>query len=289
MLGKPNIGFMGSSFLITLREGLEASLILAILLTYLKKTNRWDDARYVWTGTFAAIGACLVAGIAIFVALDGLNGKVEYAVEGFIALFAMGVLTHMIFWMRSHARTLGKDLRDKVDASVGSALAIIAFAAVAREGLETVLFLLSAETESASGSQVVIGGIIGLVLSIVIGFAVYRSGNRLNLRTFFNVTAVLLLLFAAGLAGKAVHELRELIGWEDGWLVESAWSLESGIWATGTFYDFMRGLFGWHKNPENIRVIAYFVYLVPVVVMYFRGASSNSAADIQKKDAAQVV
>ncbi|GDX14871.1 iron permease [Actinomycetes bacterium] len=288
MLGMPNIEGMGSSFLITLREGLEASLILAILLTYLKKTGRWADARYVWSGTATAVGVCLVAGIAIFVALDGLNGKVEYAVEGFIALFAMAVLTHMIFWMRSHARTLGKELRDKVDESVGSALAIIAFAAVAREGLETVLFLLSAETESASGSQVVVGGVIGLVLSIIIGFAVYRSGNRLNLRTFFNVTAVLLLLFAAGLAGKAVHELRELIGWESGWLVSSAWSLESGVWATGTFYDFMRGLFGWHRSPENIRVIAYFAYLVPVVALYLRGDSDGSPAPTDKKDVAQV-
>ena len=266
---------MGSSFLITLREGLEASLILAILLTYLKKTDRWADARFVWAGTAAAIGICLVTGVAIFIALDGLNGKVEYAVEGFIALSATAVLTHMIFWMRSHARTLGKELRDKVDASVGSALAIIAFVAVLREGLETVLFLLSAETATASGGDVVVGGLIGLALSVVIGFGVYRSGNRLNLRTFFNVTAVLLLLFAAGLAGKAVHELRLLISWEAGWLVSSAWTLESGLFATGTFYDFMRGLFGWHKNPENIRVLAYFAYLIPVLLVYLRGSKAS--------------
>lgn len=280
---------MGSSFLITLREGLEASLILAILLTYLKKTDRWADARFVWAGTAAAIGICLVAGIAIFIALDGLNGKVEYAVEGFIALSATAVLTHMIFWMRSHARTLGKELRDKVDASVGSALAIIAFVAVLREGLETVLFLLSAETATASGSDVVVGGLIGLALSVVIGFGVYRSGNRLNLRTFFNVTAVLLLLFAAGLAGKAVHELRLLISWEAGWLVSSAWTLESGLFATGTFYDFMRGLFGWHKNPENIRVLAYFAYLIPVLLVYLRGSQSVSVPTTTNKEASQVV
>ncbi len=280
---------MGSSFLITLREGLEASLILAILLTYLKKTDRWADARFVWAGTAAAIGICLVAGVAIFIALDGLNGKVEYAVEGFIALLATGVLTHMIFWMRSHARTLGKELRDKVDASVGSALAIIAFVAVLREGLETVLFLLSAETATASGSDVVVGGLIGLALSVVIGFGVYRSGNRLNLRTFFNVTAVLLLLFAAGLAGKAVHELRLLISWEAGWLVSSAWTLKSGLFATGTFYDFMRGLFGWHKNPENIRVLAYFAYLIPVLLVYLRGAKSVSVPTTTNKEASQVV
>ena len=280
---------MGSSFLITLREGLEASLILAILLTYLKKTDRWADARFVWAGTAAAIGICLVAGVAIFIALDGLNGKVEYAVEGVIALLATAVLTHMIFWMRSHARTLGKELRDKVDASVGSALAIIAFVAVLREGLETVLFLLSAETATASGSDVVVGGLIGLALSVVIGFGVYRSGNRLNLRTFFNVTAVLLLLFAAGLAGKAVHELRLLISWEAGWLVSSAWTLKSGLFATGTFYDFMRGLFGWHKNPENIRVLAYFAYLIPVLLVYLRGSQSVSVPTTTNKEASQVV
>jgi len=280
---------MGSSFLITLREGLEASLILAILLTYLKKTDRWADARFVWAGTAAAIGICLVAGIAIFIALDGLNGKVEYAVEGFIALSATAVLTHMIFWMRSHARTLGKELRDKVDASVGSALAIIAFVAVLREGLETVLFLLSAETATASGGDVVIGGLLGLALSVVIGFGVYRSGNRLNLRTFFNVTAVLLLLFAAGLAGKSVHELRLFISWEAGWLVSSAWTLESGLFASGTFYDFMRGLFGWHKNPENIRVLAYFTYLIPVLLVYLRGAKSVSAPTTANKEVSQVV
>ena len=280
---------MGSSFLITLREGLEASLILAILLTYLKKTDRWADARFVWAGTAAAIGICLVAGIAIFIALDGLNGKVEYAVEGFIALSATAVLTHMIFWMRSHARTLGKELRDKVDASVGSALAIIAFVAVLREGLETVLFLLSAETATASGSDVVVGGLIGLALSVVIGFGVYRSGNRLNLRTFFNVTAVLLLLFAAGLAGKAVHELRLLISWEAGWLVSSAWTLESGLFASGTFYDFMKGLFGWHKSPENIRVLAYFAYLIPVLLVYLRGSQSVSVPTTTNKEASQVV
>ena len=280
---------MGSSFLITLREGLEASLVLAILLTYLKKTDRWADARFVWAGTVAAIGICLVAGIAIFIALDGLNGKVEYAVEGFIALSATAVLTHMIFWMRSHARTLGKELRDKVDASVGSALAIIAFVAVLREGLETVLFLLSAETATASGGDVVVGGLLGLALSVVIGFGVYRSGNRLNLRTFFNVTAVLLLLFAAGLAGKSVHELRLFISWEAGWLVSSAWTLESGLFASGTFYDFMKGLFGWHKNPENIRVLAYFTYLIPVLLVYLRGAKSVSAPTTANKEVSQVV
>ena len=96
------------------------------------------------------------------------------------------------------------------------------------------------------------------------------------------------MLFAAGLAGKTVHELREFIGWEDGWLVSSTWTLESGLWAEGTFYDFMRGLFGWHKSPENIRVIAYFAYLIPVLYLYRRGGSSSTPQNGTKKEAAQV-
>lgn len=274
---------MISSFLITLREGLEASLILAILLTYLDKTNRQSETRFVWLGTAVACGVCGVFGIGIFLILDGLNGRVEYAVEGFIALFAMAVLTHMIFWMRANSRSLGADLRAKVDRTAAFALGVMAFAAVSREGLETVLFLLSAETESASGSQVVVGGLAGLVVSVVLGIAVFKSGSRLNLKTFFNVTAILLLLFAAGLAGKAVHELRELIGWEDGWLVQPRWTIESGLFASGTFYDFMRGLFGWHRSPENIRVIAYLTYLLPVMYLYRRGAkpiSTSSSATV---------
>lgn len=266
---------MGSSFLITLREGLEASLVLAILLTYLKKTNRSADARYVWIGAIGAIALCVAAGIAVYTVLGGLNGKVEYATEGLIAVFATAVLTHMIFWMRAHARTLGADLRAKVDSSITAALALIAFAAVAREGLETVLFLLSARTGDSSGSDVVVGGIAGLVVSIVIGYFVFRGGNRVNLRTFFNVTAVLLLLFAAGLAGKAVHELREFVGWENGWLVQPMWTIEDGAWASGTFHDFMSGLFGWHASPERIRVLAYLAYLVPVLVSYMRTGNTK--------------
>ena len=116
-----------------------------------------------------------------------------------------------------------------------------------------------------------IGGVIGLLVAIAIGFFVFKAGSRVNLKTFFNVTAILLLMFAAGLAGKTVHEFRELLGLEAGYLIESAWTIESGIWyAGGTFYDFMRGLFGWHANPERVRVIAYFVYLIPVLAIYLK-------------------
>lgn len=261
---------MGSSFIITLREGLEASLIITILLTYLRKTDRQADARSVWLGTAVATLVCLVLGTIVYIFIDGLHGKVEQAVEGFIALAAMVVLTKMIFWMRANSHTLGPKLRGKVERSAHAALFTIAFVAVLREGLETVLFLLGAETSTSSGSSVVIGGLVGLVAAIGIGVLIYTGGSRVNLRTFFSITAVLLLLFAAGLAGKAVHELREFIGWESGWLITSAYTVTSGILAKGTTYDFLKGLLGWHASPERIRVIAYFAYLIPVFVVYRR-------------------
>lgn len=268
---------MTTSFLITLREGLEASLIVAILLTYLSKVNRKSDARYVWFGTGAAIVGCLVAGTAIYLAVNGLNGKVEQAVEGTIALAAAAVLTQMIFWMRKNSQNLSTELRAKVDASAKTALFTIAFVAVVREGLETVLFLLSAETTNASGSAVVIGGLIGLVAAVILGVAIFAGGRKVNLKQFFNVTAVLLILFAAGLAGKSVHEYRELIGWEIGWLVQSAWTVESGLWSSGTFYDFMKGFFGWHNAAENIRVLTYFAFLAPVLYFYTRKPVKSAA------------
>ena len=265
---------MTTSFLITLREGLEASLIVAILLTYLSKTDRKQDARYVWFGTASAVVACLIAGTAIYLAVSGLNGKVEQAVEGTIALAAAAVLTQMIFWMRKNSSNLSSELRAKVDASAKTALFTIAFVAVVREGLETVLFLLSAETTSASGASVVVGGLIGLAVSVILGVAVFAGGRKVNLKQFFNITAVLLIMFAAGLAGKAVHEYRELIGWENGWLVQPAWEVTSGIWSTGTFYDFMKGFFGWHYAAENIRVITYFAFLLPTLYFYRKPVKS---------------
>lgn len=279
---------MGSSFLITLREGLEASLVISILLTYLTKTGRRHESGAVWAGTAAAVALCVAVGTLIFVLVDGLHGNAAYAVEGGIALAATIVLTHMVFWMRAHARTLGAELRAKVERSTTIALGVIAFVAVLREGLETVLFLLSASTETATGAPVVVGGIAGLALSVVIGVAIYRGGTRLNLRTFFNVTAVLLLLFAAGLAGKTVHEFRELAGWESGWLVEPVWSIESGPWASGTFYDFMRGLFGWHREPEMMRLLAYVGYLVPTLAIYRRGSRPAAPAPAEARISAAI-
>jgi high-affinity iron transporter len=267
---------MGASFLITLREGLEIAIVLAILLSYLVKSGRASESVAVWRGAGVAGALCLAIGIVIHLATGGLHGSAEKAVEMVIAAAAASVLTWMIFWMRQHSRSMGAELRQQVDlATTSTALAAIAFVAVLREGLETALFLLSAENASSSGSSVVIGGLLGLVVAAVLGRLFYLGGNRINLRTFFNVTGILLILFAAGLVGKAFHEFREMMSIETGWLWQPAWTVDSGLWASGTFYDFMKGFFGWHAETERIRLISYFAYLIPVGFLFLRGATSK--------------
>ncbi len=265
---------MSAAFLITLREGLEISIVLAILIGYLVKTGRGDRTGQVWIGAGIAAVVCLVTGLLFNVFVGEFEGKAEQAIEGTLALAAAIVLTWMILWMRKNARAMSGDLRSKVDgATTANAIMFIAFVAVAREGFETVLFLLGAETGSATGAQVVIGGVLGLAVSAVVGVLVYRFGKNIDLRMFFRVTGVLLIFFAAGLVGKAFHEFRELLGFEDGWLVQPMWIISSGPLASGTLYDFLKGLFGWAEDPERIRVFAYFAYLVPVLWMFLKPES----------------
>ena len=267
---------MGASLLITLREGLEISLVLSILLSYMIKTGRRDETRSVWIGAGVAGVLCLIFGLVVHLTVNGLHGKSEMAVEGSIAVIACAVLTYMIFWMRSNARGISGNLQARIDSSTTLfALTAIAFVAVAREGFETALFLISAENNNSSGSSVVIGGLIGLVIAAVIGVYVFRFGHRIDLKKFFTYTGVLLILFAAGLAGKAVHEFRELFGFESGFLVEPAFTIKSGPLNDGTTYDFLKGLFGWASNPERIRVITYFGYLGPVLVAFLGMTKRN--------------
>jgi high-affinity iron transporter len=262
---------VGASFVITLREGLEISLVLGILATYLVKTGRSAMLKPMWVGSAAALALSVIAGVIFRQVVGEFEGKWEQAIEGVIAVVAAVVLTWMIFWMRRNARGLSSELKARLDTSTSAkAVAVVAFVAVLREGFEAALFLLSAETESATGAQVVVGGLVGLAVAAVIGWLVYVGGRKVNLAKFFAVTGFVLILFAAGLVGKAFHELRELFGIEDGWLIQSMWDIKSGALANGNARDFLNGLFGWHENPERIRVITYFAYLVPVLWLYFK-------------------
>jgi high-affinity iron transporter len=281
---------VGASFLIGLREGLEISLIVAIMLAYLKRTDRTHLFRPVLSGTAAAIAVCIAAGVAFYFGVEKeLHGKTEALVEGGLAISAVAVLTWMIFWMREHARGLSGVLQARVDQAISrseGALAVFAFVAVAREGFETVLFLLGAKTNTQSGTPVVVGGLIGLVIASFLGYLVYEGGHRVDLRKFFLVTGALLILFGAGLFGKGLHELFVGVAGVKGGLADSLWTVRSGPLGHGWFNDFLGGMFGWtHDEASPVRVIGYFVYLLPIGWLYFLGGrpTKPAPADTRQK------
>lgn len=272
---------MGASLLITLREGLEISLVIAIIAAYLVRTGHSDRLGAMWLGVGAAVVVSIATGFVFNAIIGEFEGKWEQVIEGTLAFLAVGVLTWMIFWMRRNAMNISGDLHAKIDVALsksGLSLAFIAFVAVLREGFETVLFLLGADTGSSSGAAVVVGGIIGLVAATVIGTGFYFGSSRVDLRRFFQVTGMLLILFAAGLFAKGLHEFRELLGIEWSLVADRVWEITTGPFAKGwTLHDFLKGLFGWSPNPERIRVLGYFAYLIPVTWLFYRGETGRAS------------
>jgi high-affinity iron transporter len=264
---------VGSALLITLREGLEAALIVAIVLGYLKRLNREKDFGPVWLGTGTAVAISVIAGVVVFATVGELEGRSEEITEGVVAFAATAVLTWMIFWMARQARFIKGELEAKVDAAVvaGStiALASIAFVAVLREGLETALFLLSTGVGTESSTSQFVGGVIGLSVAIVLGYLVYRGSRKVNLRVFFRVTGGLIILFAAGLLAKGVHEFQEagLLGTlnEHVYDVSSVTALNPDA---STFGEFLSGLFGWSPDPSVEMIGVYVLFLLPVGIAF---------------------
>jgi high-affinity iron transporter len=197
---------------VVLREGFEASLVVGIVLAFLDRTGRRDGFTAVWIGVGAALALSLAVGVALFAAGAELEGRSEMIFEGVVMLTAAGLLTWMIFWMRNRARTLRNEIEGRTQAALdaGSAvgLAFVVFVGVAREGVETALFLFSS-VEGSSPLVSLVAAIIGGVAAIGLGYLFYRGSHRLNLRTFFTATSVLLLLFAGYLLAFGLHELAE--------------------------------------------------------------------------------
>ena len=265
---------MGAAFLITLREGIEAALVISIILAYLSGIGRRDRLGTVWAGVGVAATVSLMAGGLIFSTAGALSEEAEEAFEGIVSLAAVGVLTWMIFWMRRQARFIKGQLQEKVDVALatGSAFALgaLAFVVVVREGLETVLFLFGAIREEVTGSVALgyLGAALGLATAVVLGFLIYRGGVRLNLRTFFKITGALILVVAAGLLAGAIHEFQE-IGWLPGreaaaFDLSGVLSDEAGVGA------FLRAMFGYNANPSWLEVVAWLSYLVITGYLFFR-------------------
>lgn len=271
---------MLQSFLVTLREGIEAALIISIILAYLTKTGNGDKSKHVWGGTAAGILFSIVAGAGILAIFGKMDKNAERIFEGIATLLACGVLTWMILWMHKNAANIAGELRQQVDMALekNSAMAMgaLAFIAVGREGLETVLFLF-AFSRSSSWAEALGGGALGLGVAVVLGFLLNRGSKVLNLRSFFKVSGVLLIFFAAGLLAYGIHELQDASVFPV--LVKEVWNINHILNDKGSFGVFLKALFGYNGNPSLIEVILYLLYLIPALVLFLKPPAAKPSAD----------
>jgi len=266
---------VGAAFVIAVREGIEAALIVSILLAYLRKLERSDGVRLVWWGAGLAVLLSALAGTLIFAVGGEFEGTAEQVFEGLVTLTAVSVLTWMIFWMRRQGARIRTELHEKVDTALvagGLALGALAFFAVLREGIETALFLFAAAegtaVEGGGVTEQMIGALLGLALAVVLGVLLYRGGIKLDLRTFFRVTGAVIIVVAAGLFAYSIHELQEA-GWLP-FLTATAFDLSSFLADDRGVGAVLRGLIGYNADPTVLEVVAWITYLVVIGALYLR-------------------
>ena len=258
------------AFLIMLREGIEAALIVGIIAGYLRQTGRSAFMPQVWIGVGLAIVICAVLGVAMTLASVEFPQRQQELFEGVVALVATGVLTSMVFWMKRAARSIKSELHGSIDAALqpgvqqGRALVAMAFFAVGREGLETVFFLL-ATIQQDVGIGVPVGAALGLAVAIAIGAAITYGGYKLDLRRFFRWTSVLILFVAAGLLAGGLRAFHEAGLWNG--LQQTAFDLSDVLPADGVLGTLLGGFFGYQDTPTVGEVLLYFAFLFPTLVL----------------------
>jgi high-affinity iron transporter len=263
---------MLAGFLLALREGIEAVLIVSIVLGMLKKMGRADRAWLVWLGVGLAAATSLAVAVGLNIIGAEFEGPGEQAFEAFTMLFAAAVLTWMIFWMQKQGRRtqLGLEAEVQQALSGGQKLALfsVAFLAVLREGVELALFLTAVNfsTELVAGEASILGwlgGVLGLIAALIIGWLMYESAIKLNLRRFFQFTSIILIFFAAGLVGHAVHELNEL-SWIPA-VIDHVYDFAPLLPETSAVGEFLKALFGYTASPALTEMLAYIGYFVVVL------------------------
>jgi FTR1 family protein len=253
------------SFVIGLREGVEAALIVGIIAGFLRQEGRRDALRPMWLGVAAAIVICLAAGALLELLDEELPERQQEGLETVVGVAAIGIVSFMIVWMRRHARGLSGQLRESARSALAAgstaALVAMAFFAVIREGLETVVFLLAVFQNADEPLTAGAGALLGIACAIAIGFAVYSGGVRINLARFFRLTGFVLVLVAAGLVASALHTAHEA-GWLNagqGQAIDLTWLVVPGSWTSAL----LTGMLGWQPQPTHIELIGYLVFLVP--------------------------
>jgi high-affinity iron transporter len=282
------------TFVIGLREGLEAALIVGIIAAFLGQQGRRDALRQVWLGTGVAVLICIGIAIGLQAVSSSLPQREQEGLETVVGALAVGMVTYMIIFMRRHAR----DLKGSLEGATASALAegssralvVMAFLAVLREGFETAVFLVATFDASGDSATAWLGAVIGILLAAAIGYGIYRGGVRLNLSRFFRVTGLVLVLVAAGLVMTALHTANEA-GWLNVGQTQAAdlsWLVRPGT----PLSALLTGVLGIQPYPVWIEVIGWLVYLVPMAVIVAwptrrPGAGSRAARPAAARQATQ--
>ncbi len=274
-----DFGAFSSGLLTGLREGVEAALIVAIILAYLAKTGNRSSFPKVFIGAGLAIALSAFLGVVLFVTVGSFEEPYEQLFEGITMIAAAGVVTWMLFWMRRQARSVKGELQAAVDRAIddgsATALGVLAFIAVIREGIETALFLTGqAAAASSQGGAiwVLVGALLGIAVAAVLGVGFYHGSRRINLNTFFRWTGVALVFIAAGLLSRAVHELIEIgvipFGSQTAFDISAILphSADSG----NVLGQMLRALFGYSSTPEVGTFVVWLAYVVIVLALFLR-------------------
>ena len=263
------------AFLIMLREGIEAALIVGIVAGFLKQSGHSRLMPKVWLGVALAALMCLGIGYGIHSATGEIPQKEQEFVVGVIGLVAVAMLTYMILWMKKAARSMKQQLQNSVQTALnrgngqGWALVGMAFLAVAREGLESVFFLLAVFQQSPTWSMPV-GAVLGLLAAVVIGALIYQGGMRLNLAKFFRWTGAFLIVVAAGLVAGSLRALHEAGVWNH--LQEVVFDSSKYLHEDSPLGVLLGGFFGYTDHPTQGEVLAWLLYLVPVMIWFLHGS-----------------
>jgi high-affinity iron transporter len=274
------------NYLIGLREGLEASLVVCILVAYLVKTDNRSKLPPVWAGVGIAAGVSLAFGAGLQFGTQELTFTAQEAIGGSLSIAAVGLVTWMVFWMRRTARHLKAELEGKLEAALAmgsGALVATAFLAVGREGIETSLFVWRSVDAADDGVRPLIGALLGIVTAIAMGWLFYRGALRINLARFFTWTGGVLIVVAAGVLAYGVHDLQEARFL--GGLENKAFDVSSAVPADSWYAILLKGTVNFQPDPTVVQACVWVLYVIPVLYLFLRGSKAPSpSARGQRQD-----
>ena len=279
---------MLANFLIGLREGLEAALVVGILVAYLVRSGRRDRLPELWTGIGIAVAVSLGFGALLTFGPRGLTFEAQEMIGGTLSIVAVGLITWMIFWMGRTARHLKADLQHKLDDAVDAgrwAVAVMAVLAVGREGLETALFLWAGAQATGTSTRPLLGAVLGLGLAVVLGWLVYRGALRLNLKAFFSWTGLFLIVVAAGVLSYGVHDLQEA-GILPG-LHALAFDVSAQVPPSSWYGTLLKGIFNFSPATTWLEAGVWVLYVVPTLLLFARSAFRRPGTGAPSRAAVQ--